>query len=131
MPVPKGLMDYLAGKKAERFRPHPRYYRDGDSLTFFIKGEDVVARRVDELLTVYVSAKTEELVGAKIKGVRQILSTLGSFGVTIKDAGLTLGMLFLAGMAVSRELAGKSEYIRVGEFVKSMPIDADKLQAVG
>ena len=125
------LMDYLADKKAERFRPHPHYYRDSDSLTFFLKDEDVVARRVDELLTVYVSAKTEELVGAKIKGVRQILSTLGNFGVTIKDAGLTLGMLFLAGMAVSRELAGKSEYIRVGEFVKSVPIDADELQAVG
>jgi hypothetical protein len=51
--------------------------------------------------------------------------------VTIKDARLTLGMLFLARMAVSRELAGKSEYIRVGEFVKSVPVDADELQAVG
>jgi hypothetical protein len=124
------LMDYLSDKKAEVFRPHPHYYRDSDSLAFFLKDGDVVARRVDELLTVYVSAETEELVGAKIKGVRQILSTLGNFGVTIKDAGLTLGMLFLAGMAVSRELAGKSEYIRVGEFVKSVPIDVNELQAV-
>jgi len=125
------LMDYLSDKKAGKFRPHPHYYRDSDSLTFFFKDEDAVARRVDELLTVYVSAASEELVGAKIKGVQQILSTLGSFGVTIKDAGLTLGMLFLAGMAVSRELASKSEYIRIGEFVKSVPIDLEELQAVG
>jgi hypothetical protein len=54
--------------------------------------------------------------------------TLGNFGVTIKDTGLTLGMLFLAGMAVSREPAHKNEYIRVGEFLKSVSIDASELQ---
>ena len=37
----------------------------------------------------------------------------------------------MVGMAVSRKLAGKSEYIRVGEFVKSVPIDAYEIQAVG
>ena len=125
------LMEYLADKKADAFRPHPHYQRESDSITFFFKDEDAIARRVDDLLTVYVSAKTEELVGAKIKGVQQILRTLGSFGATIQDAELTLGMLFLAGMAVSRELTSKNEYIRIGEFVKSVPVDANDFQAVG
>jgi hypothetical protein len=124
------LMDYLAGKEARNFRPHPQYSRDGDFLTFFFRDDDAIAKRVDELLTVYVSAETDELVGAKIKGVQRILSTLGDFGVTIKDAKLTLGMLFLAGMAVSREPGHKNEYIRVGEFVKSVPIDAEELELI-
>ncbi len=121
------LMEYLAGKETKGFTPHPHYHRDGDFLTFFCRDDDATAKRVDELLTVYVSSKTDELVGAKIKGVKRILSTLGNFGVTIKDGRLTLGMLFLAGMAVSREPANKSEYERVGEFVKSVSIDASEL----
>ncbi|MGA2616594.1 MAG: hypothetical protein ABSF26_03230 [Thermoguttaceae bacterium] len=122
------LIDYLADKEPGKFTPRPHYSRDADSLTFFFRGDDAVAKRVDDLLTVYVSVETDELVGAKIKGIKRVLSTLGDFGVTIKDEGLTLGMLFLACMAVSRESVNKSEYIRLGEFVKSVPFDASELQ---
>ncbi|MGA2621799.1 MAG: hypothetical protein ABSF26_29715 [Thermoguttaceae bacterium] len=121
------LTDYLAGREPRAFTPHPHYSRDADSLTFFFRDEDAIAKRVDELLTVYVSAEGDELVGAKIKGVQQVLLTLGNFGVTIKDAGFTLGTLFLGCMAVSREPA-RHEYERLGEFVKSIPFDASELQ---
>jgi hypothetical protein len=123
----RDLMEYLAGKEPGEFTPRPHYCRDADSLTFFFRDEDAIAKRVDDLLTVYVAADGGELVGAKIKGVKRVLSTLGNFGVTIKDEGLTLGVLFLACMAVSREPA-KKEYIRLGEFVRSIPIDASELQ---
>jgi len=122
------LMNYLAGKDVGQFMPRPHYSREGDFLTFFFRDDEAIAERIDELLTVYLSAQTRELVGAKIKGVQRILSTLGSFGVTITDEDLTLGMLFLAGMAVSKDPAHKNEYVRIGELARSVRLDPKEFQ---
>ncbi len=122
------LTDYLAGREVTGFTPRPHYSRDGDFLTFFFADEDAVAERVDELLTVYLSAKTKKLVGVKIKGVRRILSTLGAFGGTALDPPQTLGVFFLGGMAVSREPQHKERYRELGEATKTIPFDAQELQ---
>ena len=42
--------------------------------------------------------------------------------------GVDSQMLVLAGMAVRRELAHESEYIRVGEFVQAIPLGAHEPQ---
>jgi hypothetical protein len=98
----ENLMDYLATAKCEKFEPKPMYSVQGDFLTFFFRDDDAYERRVDELLTLYLSESGNELVGCKIKGVSAILRTLGNFGVTIREKQLRLSMLFLAGPAPCR-----------------------------
>ena len=123
----ENLTEYLASAKCEKFEPKPMYSAQGDFLTFFFRDDDAYEKRVDELLTVYLAESTNELVGCKIKGVTQILKTLGNFGVMIRDQELTLGMLFLAGMAVSKTPESKENYEAIGKRTKDVAFDAKKL----
>jgi len=96
------LMSYLDGREATGFEPRPFYSPDGDFLTFHFREDDHYAERVDELLTVYLSMDTQELVGCKVKGVRRILDTLGKLGVLVDDGEIKMSFLFLSA-AFSRE----------------------------
>ena len=121
------LMQYLATAKREAFQPKPIYSVHGDFLTFFFRDDDAYEQRVDELLTIYLSEGSNELVGCKIKGVSQILRTLGNFGVMIRDKQLMLSMLFLAGMAVSKTPESKEKYELIGKRTQDVPLDAEAL----
>ena len=72
------LEDYLRENEPEGFRPFPCYVPENDSLTFFFRNHESFARRIDSLLTIYLSLDTEDLVGFEIKGVRHILSAKGT-----------------------------------------------------
>ncbi len=122
------LIEYLKGRECQGFEPRPIYSRDGDFLTYFFKDVDFHGRRVDDLLTLYFSEEGEELVGCKIKGVRRILSTLGEFGavglaVEQHEQTLTLGLLFLGGLAVG-DPEHREEYEEMGRRTKNVPLDA-------
>ena len=90
------LADYIKGKRPAAFEARPLYVAEGDCLTFYFKDDDAYAERIDELLTVYRSAGTRELVGCQVKGVRYILKNLGTFGVEIRDGKVDLRVLFMA-----------------------------------
>lgn len=90
------LIEYVSGKKPARFTPCPFYVSEGDSLSFYVSNEESYAERVDELLTVYKSIRTEEMVGCQIKGIHAILRKLGSFGVKLENGQAGLMMLFCA-----------------------------------
>lgn len=90
------LDEYRKGKRPGKFEARPLYVPEGDCLTFYFKDDEAYAERVDELLTVYRSMKSDELVGCQIKGVRFILKNLGNFGVQVKDGSIDLRALFIA-----------------------------------
>jgi hypothetical protein len=125
-----GLIEYLNGKKVEDFVQKPIYSQNGDFLTIFFEDKDAYAHRVDELLTVYLSETDNELVGCKIKGIKQILDTLGSFSIKIKDQNqdITLGMLFLAGMAASNDPNNRDEYRKIGHRTRNIFVKKRELQ---
>ena len=125
------LTEYLATAKCGEFKPKPMYSVHGDFLTFFFRDDDAYEKRVDELLTIYLSESTKELVGCKIKGVKDILRTLGNFGVLIRDKRIMLSMLFLAGMAVSKTPESKEKYELIGKQTQDIPLDAEKLCLAG
>src|SRR4051794_34529314 len=102
-------MDYLNGKELIGFESRPVYSRDGDFITLFLKDEDYHAERVDELLTVFHSTLTDELVGCKIKGIQLLLETLGRFGVSIEDGEVQMNFLFVAGALISPSMKDKYE----------------------
>jgi hypothetical protein len=63
------LTDYLQEHPCKGFRPVPF-----DFVTYYARGERCFERRIDDLLTVYLSMETEELVGCKIKGVKHLFT---------------------------------------------------------
>ena len=96
------LADYLRDRRPKGFRSAPSYFPLGDYLTYFVSDEPCHARRVDDVVTVYLSNDTDRLVGCKVKGVKHILKTAGDFGVGLGDAAFRLGFFFFAGAAPDR-----------------------------
>ncbi len=124
------LMEYLKGRKARGFTPHPFYSREGDFLTYYFQDADHYALRIDEILTVYLSMEGTECVGIKLKGVQHLLDTLGDFVFQVKDGDgdLRLGMLFLAGMALTNHPPALEYYQRFAQDTKKVRLKRKELQ---
>jgi|ERR1043165_1749623 hypothetical protein len=98
------LTEYLQGKRPKRFQSRAHYVAEGDTLIVYFKDDESHAERVDELLTVYRSMRTGEMVGCQIKSARLILRKLGNFGVHVKDGNVDLRVLFIAYAFASKKI---------------------------
>ncbi|MBM3881691.1 MAG: hypothetical protein FJ387_18525 [Verrucomicrobia bacterium] len=92
----------LLAKPASEFKPSAYYDADGDCIEFLAKPDPFYEERVDDLVTVYYSQKTGEVIGSLLKGVsklaRRLAQKLPGFLITIQDGRIRLEHLFLAGM---------------------------------
>src|ERR1700730_7847277 len=61
----------LLARPAEQFRPTATYDADGDCIALLVKPDPFYAERVDDLVTVYYSQETGEVIGSLLKGVSQ------------------------------------------------------------
>lgn len=90
----------LLARPAEAFTPTATYDADGDCIEFLAKPDPFYAERIDDLVTVYYSQVTDELIGSLIKGVRQFGEEVSrrnpGFRVVIEDGHIRLDHLFLA-----------------------------------
>ncbi len=116
------LKQYLAEHPCKGFKPVPHYFPEGDYVTYFHRDERARAQRLDDLLTVYLSLASGELVGCKIKGVRHLLQTAGSFGVTVQDGHIKLGFFFLIGSCIAREEAQKKLYQELNRMAQDVEL---------
>src|SRR5665213_284351 len=84
------------------FVPTTTYDPDGDCIEFITKNDDFYAERIDELVTIYYSRESNEIIGSLIKGVRgfckKILERCPGFKIEIHDGRVKLEHLFLAKM---------------------------------
>lgn len=82
------------------FEPRVTYDEDGDCIEFIAKPDAFYAERIDDLVTVYYSQETDEIVGSLVKGISkflpQILKTFPGFGITIAAGRVRLNHIFLA-----------------------------------
>jgi hypothetical protein len=96
----------LLAKPAERFRPTATFDPDGDCIEFLASPDSFYAERVDDLVTVYYSQETGEVVGSLIKGVskfcRTILEKMPGFRIEIRDGRVSLEHIFRASLWFSR-----------------------------
>ncbi len=88
------LKEYLQEQPSGGFRSIPHYLPSGDYLTYFVSEERCVAKRIDDVVTVYLANGTDQLVGCQVKGVRHILKTAGTFGERVDDNCIRLGFFF-------------------------------------
>ena len=94
------LTEYIEQNPASAFRPAPVYFPTGDFLTYLLRDGPCVAERLDDVVTLYLSWDSRELVGFKVKGVSHILKKAGAFGVGVGGGdGIRLGLFFFAGAA--------------------------------
>jgi hypothetical protein len=98
------LNEYIKQNPPKPFRSAPVYFPTGDFLTYLLKDCPCVAERLDDVVTLYLSRDNRsELVGFKVKGVRNILKKAGTFGVVVNDCDdVRLGLFFFAGAAPDR-----------------------------
>ena len=66
------LNDRVLGQ-ARAAAPEPWYNPDGDSITFQIEDDEVVAQPVDAVLTIYNSASSGKPIGYQLNGVAAII----------------------------------------------------------
>ncbi len=84
----------LLAKPAEQFRPTVTYDPDGDCVEFLARPDSFYAERVDDLVTVYYSHQTGDVVGSQIKGVskfcKSVLEKMPGFRIEIRDGRVSL-----------------------------------------
>ena len=88
------------------------------------------ARRVDELLTLFLSLKTDDLVGFQVKGVRKNLRRLGDFGLAIKHGKVRCGLFFHLLAFLAEKPEQQKSYLDLGRRTKDVDIELDELVGV-
>ena len=90
----------LLAQPAAQFVPSASYDPDGDCIEFLAKPDPFYAERVDDLVTVYYSQETDEVIGSLIKGVTRfcdrLKETLPGFAIEISDDRVRLVHIFRA-----------------------------------
>ncbi len=84
------------------FEPIATYDVDGDCVEFLARPDSFYAERIDDLVTVYYSQETDEIIGSLIKGVskycQKLKEKMPGFIIEIHEGSIMLGHLFLARM---------------------------------
>lgn len=97
----------LYARPASSFEPAATYDPDGDCIEFLVKPDPFYAERVDDLVTVYYSQETNEVIGSLIKGVtgfcKRISEKMPGFAIVIQDGRVRLEHLFLARLWASQK----------------------------
>ncbi len=114
------LKQYLAEHEPGEFKPVPHYFAAGDFATYYRLDVRCYAERVDDLLTIYRSCDNHEMVGCKIKGVKNVLRSAGDFGITIDDDDVKLGLFFFVGAAWAKDEAQRKRYDEMKLFARDV-----------
>ena len=121
----KELMKLLESAKPRGFQPRPYYGSREDSLTYYFDDAESYARRVDRLLTLFLSLKGNKLVGCQVKGIRKNLERLGDFGITIKHGKVRLDLIFHLMAFLASEPEQRQNYLDLGRRAKNVEVVLD------
>jgi hypothetical protein len=122
----------LLAKPAEEFRPTAIYDPDGDCIEFLAKPDSFYAERVDDLVTVYYSQETDEVIGSLLKGVsrfcQHMLEKMPGFKIEIHDGRVKLVHIFLARLwSLERDPQGMTTltYRKLIEVAEKADVEAE------
>jgi hypothetical protein len=90
----------LLARPAEQYRPTATYDPDGDCIEFLARPDPFYAERIDDLVTIYYSQETGEIIGSLLKGVSRFCSEFSKknpgFKILVEDGPVRLEHIFLA-----------------------------------
>jgi len=81
-------------RNAPPFEPMATYNPDGDCIEFLVAPDSFYAERVDDLVTVYYSQDTDEIIGSLIKGVSRVCRQWPGLKIEIQDGPVKLEHIF-------------------------------------
>jgi hypothetical protein len=117
--VTQFIRDNWEAAKRAKFNPTPLYFPEGDHLAFFFSDDLCYSERVDDLVTVYYSDTTEEIVGCKIKGVSHLMRSFASV-FDLKSEKIELRLLILSAVG----FGPPKEYLyELGQKAKGINVD--------
>jgi hypothetical protein len=121
----KSLMKFLETAKTKGFEPRPYFGPQEDSLTFYFDNAESYGKRVDELLTLFLSVKDNELIGFQVKGVRKNLKRLGQFGICIKHGKVRLDLFFHLLAFLAEKPQQREKYLDLSQRSKDVEVEFD------
>jgi hypothetical protein len=121
----KDLMKFLETAKPKGFEPRPYYGPEEDSLTFYFAKAESYGKRVDELLTLFLSVKNDKLVGCQVKGIRKHLKRLGHFGIAIKHGKVRLDLFFHLLAFLAEKPQQRQKYLDLSQRIKDVEVEFD------
>src|SRR5256885_16793176 len=86
----------LLARPERQFRPTATYDPDGDCIEFLAKPDPFYGERIDDLVTVYYSQESKEIIGSLIKGVSGLLKKHPGLKIDVQDGRMRLVHLFRA-----------------------------------
>ncbi len=115
------------------FKAGAYYDPDGDCIEFLIEPHDFYAERIDDLITVYYSRETNEIIGSLIKGVsslcKKLLNKYPGFIVEVQDGKVYLAHLFRAHLWSEAPLGKRRNKVIIRTYQK-LAACAEKADAV-
>jgi len=115
MPLPSG-----------DFEPTAFYDPDGDCIEFLFASDDYYGERIDDLVTVYYSRTSGELIGSLIKNVSNIKrNSPGVFAISVEDDRIILRYLFVAAAGSLEDKAHIQIYKRLAQFAERTNAEAE------
>ncbi len=117
------------------FSPTAYYNKVGDCVEFIVSSDSYYSVRIDDLVTVYYSYETKEIIGSVIKGVRglckQLTSQCPGFAIEIENGRIRLAHLLLARMWSTERLdhvRGRT-YKKLVQVAEESKLDAELQEA--
>lgn len=127
----EALAEYLEAPSQHQLIPAPYYERRTDSLLFYTRDERSYGKRMNQLLTLFLSTKDSSLVGCELKGLRRICDRLerlgGKLGVAVLDKKVKLGILMEIALAAPCDDPELEEYEHELGQLDEVEIDREEL----
>jgi hypothetical protein len=127
-----GLNDHLESlremsEELPEFSVKPFYEPECDSLILYVRSDQSYAKRLNSLLTLFLSTQDDSLVGCEVKGVQRLLRIAGDFGVLVHDRKIRLGILLAFALAEPPEDPAMGQYEASVKGFENIEIDRESL----
>jgi len=119
----KDLMKLVDSTKPRGFEPHPYFGLEEDCLTFYFDNAESYGKRIDDLLTLFLSVKNNELVGCQVKGIRKNLKRLGHFGIAIKHGKIRLDLFFHLLAFLAEKAPQRQKYLDLSQRIRDVEVE--------
>jgi hypothetical protein len=110
------LMEFLKENPPTRkFVPYCFLNEEADALTVYFEGDADYSERLNDHVTLYLSLETKEIVGCRIKGIKEILEDLPNY-IKVNRGSVQLSLLFLPFRGVTID---KNEQQKINDLARA------------
>lgn len=107
------------------FTPYADLDEAADALTVYFANEPDYAKRLNDHITIYLSLDTDDIVGCRVKGIRDIVNDLPNY-IDVNTNGIGLSIVFLACRTSSPEENETINRLAVRSKDKGMVLNRDR-----